>query len=75
MAANSDSIARLTAAVDRLTNTVDRTNARLTESVDRTNARIDRLSLAVWSIGGAIIVGLLGGNVAMGIALLQAVSR
>lgn len=54
--------------IDQTNERIDRTNER----IDKTNERIDKLILALFGFGGALLVAVLGGMIALGWAILQA---
>ena len=57
-----------------LAHRIDQTNERIdqtNERVDRTNERIDKLILALFGVGGALLVAVIGGMIALGWAILQ----
>ena len=55
--------ARTNERIDRTNERIDQANTQTNERIDRLNARIDRMLLAGWIVGGAVIttqMGLLG---------------
>ena len=60
--------------IDQTNERIDQTNERIdqtNERVDRTNERIDKLILALFGVGGALLVAVIGGMIALGWAILQ----
>ena len=60
--------------IDQTNERIDRTNERIdrtNERIDKTNERIDKLILVLFGFGGALLVAVLGGMIALGWAILQ----
>jgi methyl-accepting chemotaxis protein len=60
--------------IDQTNERIDQTNERIdrtNERIDKTNERIDKLILALFGFGGALLVTVLGGMIALGWAIVQ----
>ena len=57
----------LSLRIDQTNERIDKTNER----IDQTNERIDKLTLALFGFGGALVVTVIGGMIALGWAILQ----